>query len=196
MVRIRICCVCAVCYLYMYKDTHHGCNLIKRLKKLYNFRLVGRFNSSKTAGIQAGFSLGWRTELIKLPTREGLWCHILVLPEDANAPADGHSGALVVTGDHDDPDACLPTQLHRGGHFNSWRVQHAHTANKSQIGLELKNHLMSKQEILVFPPVWTAKVSAFSYDRIHTIDINPMKNSINSNKSETKKSLHSCYQIL
>lgn len=46
---------------------------------------------------------------------------------------------------------------------------------------------MSKQEILVFPPVWTAKVSAFSYDRIHTIDINPMKNSINSNKSETIK---------
>ena len=45
---------------------------------------------------------------------------------------------------------------------------------------------------------WRAKVSAFSYGRIHTIDVNihPMKNSINSNKSEAKISLHSCYQII
>lgn len=152
MIRIRICCVCAVCYLYMSTDTHHSCNLIKRLKEFYNFRLVGRFNSSETARIQAGFSLGWRTELIKLATCEGLCCHVLVLPEDANAAADGHSRALVVTCDHDDSDACLPAQLHRGGHFNSRRVQHAHTANESQIGLWWKNHLMSKQEILGFSP--------------------------------------------
>ena len=110
-----------------------------------------------------------------------------------------NSSALVVTRDHDDSDACLPAQLHRGGHFNSRRVQHAHTANESQIGLWWKNHLMSKQEILFFSPlVQRAKVSAFSYGKIHTTDVNvnPMKNSINSNKSEAKISLHSCHQII
>ena len=171
----------------MTKFTHHSCNLIKRLKKFYNFRLVGRFNSSETAGIQAGFSLGWRIELIKLPTCKSLWRHILVLPKDANATADGHSGTLVVACDHNDPDACLPAQLHRGGHFDSWRVQHAHTANESQIGLQQKNHLMSKQEILGFLPRVESKGSAFSYNRIHTTDTNPMQNSVNSNKSEIKK---------
>lgn len=134
----------------MSKDTHHSCNLIKRLKKFYNFRFMGRFNSSKTAGIQAGISLGWRTELVKLPTCKSLCCHILVLPEDANSATDGHSGAFVVPCDHDDPDACLSAKLHRRGHFSSWRIQHAHAAHKSQIGLQQKNHFMLKQKILVF----------------------------------------------
>lgn len=48
---------------------------------------------------------------------------------------------------------------------------------------------MSKQEILVFfSPSVEVKVSAFSNSKKYTTDvnINPMKNSINSNKSEAK----------
>ncbi|KAL0610796.1 hypothetical protein AAY473_020567 [Plecturocebus cupreus] len=58
------------------------------------------------------------------------------VPSYADAATDGHGSALVVSSDHDDPDACLSAQLYRGGHLDSRRIQHAHTANEGQIGLK------------------------------------------------------------
>ena len=193
MIRIRICCVCAVCYLYMSTDTHHSCNLIKRLKEFYNFRLVGRFNSSETARIQAGFSLGWRTELIKLTTCAvtSSSCPKMPMRRQMATAVPLLSPVIMMT--------LMPACRHSfteeatsilGG--SSMPTQ----PTKVRLVYGERITLCQNRKFWVFLPlVCRVQVSAFSNGKIHTTDvnINPMKNSINSNKSEAKLSLHSCY---
>lgn len=83
--------------LQFFMSSHHGCDLIESLQVLDDLGLVGWLHSGEAASLLDGVLLiVWR-KVVKLTTSEGLAGDILILAEDANATADGHSGALVVT---------------------------------------------------------------------------------------------------
>lgn len=67
------------------------------MQELNNLGLVGRFHSGKAASLSDGVLLIIWSEVVKLATSEGLASDILILTEDANTAADGHSCAFVVT---------------------------------------------------------------------------------------------------
>lgn len=118
-----------------FHTSYHGSDLIKSLQELHDLGLVGRLDTGKTASVSHGVALGVGREFIELSSGEGHALHVILLGQDANAPADSHSCALVVPGDHDDSDASLATQRDRGGHLLSGGVQHADTADEGQVGL-------------------------------------------------------------
>ena len=67
------------------------------MQELHNLRLVGWFYSGKAASLSDGILLIIWSEVIKLAAGEGLVSDILILSEDTNTAADGHSCAFVVT---------------------------------------------------------------------------------------------------
>lgn len=79
--------------------SHHGCNLIEALQVLNDLRLVRWLHSGKAASpLDSILLIVWR-EVVELATGKCLASDILILTEDANTTADGHSRSLVVTWD-------------------------------------------------------------------------------------------------
>lgn len=66
------------------------------MQELNDLRLVGRFHSGKAASLSDGVLLIIWSEVVKLTAGKGLASDILILTEDANTTADGHSCAFVV----------------------------------------------------------------------------------------------------
>lgn len=122
--------------------SYHGSDLVKSLQELHNLRLVGRLDTGETASVSHSLTLIGGREFIKLSSGEGHVLHVILIGQDANAAADSHSCALVIPGDHDDADASLAAQRDGGSHFLPGRVQHADTANESQISLEWRDTKM------------------------------------------------------
>lgn len=97
---------------------------------------MSRLDASEAPGPFDSVPLGVGQEVVELAARVRLPRHVLVLAEDADALADGHGGALVVPGDHDDTYAGLAAQLHRANHLLPGRVEHAHAADERETQLE------------------------------------------------------------
>lgn len=104
------------------KTSYHCSNFIKALQIFHNLRLVGRLNTGKAAGVRDSVTLSLWRQLVELSSGERHKLHIVVFVQDADAAADCHGCTLIVTGDHDDPDAGLTAQHDGGGHFLSGRV--------------------------------------------------------------------------
>lgn len=96
---------------------------------------MGRLHAGEAAGATAGLPLLGQGQVVELPARVGSVGHLLVLPEDADPPADGNGCALVVPSDHDDSDSGVPAQLNRACDLLAGGVQHAYHANECQVRL-------------------------------------------------------------
>lgn len=96
---------------------------------------MGRLHAGKAAGATAGLPLLTQGQVIKLPASVGSVGHLLVLPKDANSPADGNGCALVVPSNHDHSDPSITAQLDRACDLLSGRVQHAYHADECQVHL-------------------------------------------------------------
>lgn len=67
------------------------------MQELNDLRLVGGLHSGEAASLLDSILLIIWREVVKLTTCEGLASDVLILTEDANTTADGHSCAFVVT---------------------------------------------------------------------------------------------------
>merc|ERR1719273_582707 len=72
-------------------------------------------------------------EIVELSAREGVALSPLLLGEDADPPADGGGGDLVVSGAHDDTDASLLAELDGGSNLHPWGVKHADNSNEGEV---------------------------------------------------------------
>lgn len=115
---------------------HHGCNLVEGLQVRHDLGFVSRLDASEASGPFDSLPLGVGQKVVKLAACVRLPRHVLILAEDADALADGHRGALVVPGDHDDTYAGLAAQLHRADHLLPGWVEHAHAADERETQLE------------------------------------------------------------
>lgn len=115
---------------------HHGRNLVEWLQVRHDLGFVSRLHASEASGPFDSLPLGVGQKVVKLAARVRLPRHVVVLAEDADALADGHRGALVVPGDHDDAYAGLAAQFHRANHLLPGRVEHAHAADERETQLE------------------------------------------------------------
>lgn len=125
-----------ICKPYRPLTSHHGCDLVERLQVSNYFGLVRWLDAGKAPGAFHRLSLLLGRQVVKLAARVRLPLHVLLLAEDADASADGHGRAFVVSRDHDDADAGLVAQLHRADHLLPGRVQHADAADERQAHLK------------------------------------------------------------
>lgn len=97
---------------------------------------MGRLHTGEAAGTAASFPLLGQGQVIEFTACVGTVSHLLVLPKDANAPADGDGRALIVTSDHDHTDPGVTTQLDGAHDLLAGWVQHAHDAHECQVRLQ------------------------------------------------------------
>merc|ERR1719334_1661412 len=115
----------------------HGGDLVHSLQVLDNLGLVERLHPGEHARVLAAHLLLGGGEIVKLSAREGVALGPLLLGEDADPPADGGGGVLVVSGDHDDTDASLLAELDGGSNLHPWRVKHADDTDEGKVDLVL-----------------------------------------------------------
>lgn len=106
------------------------------MQELDDLGLVRWLDAGEAASVSHSVALSLGREFVKLSSGKRHAFHVIILRQDADAAADGHSRALVVPGDHDDSDAGLTAQRDRGSHFLSGRVQHADTADEGEVALD------------------------------------------------------------
>jgi len=72
---------------------YHGGDLVEGLQDLYDLGLVRGLHPGEAARLHHRLPLLGGREVVKLAAGVGHGGHVVVLPEDAHASADGHGGS-------------------------------------------------------------------------------------------------------
>lgn len=119
---------------------------------------------------------------------------VFLWPKDADSPADGLSGGLVVPGDDDHANPGLLATLDGILHFGTGRVQHPNHTHKRHVALA--RHLNSLQRVSVRCMFWWIYLVLDEVFGVFEIHFFSWTGLLDSGHAQAAQSISSCIRKL